>query len=112
MEKSMNNLNVTETYKTISDFYVGMALPEKITVLYARLSQDDKNKNKGDDSDSIVNQKAILCQISRTFEIFQDICLIFVSHIFLLNKTQKPPLVTKWRLIYIFNFIFKNTIFN
>jgi len=37
-----------------------MALPDEITVLYPRLSRDDRDKEKEDDSNSIVNQKKIL----------------------------------------------------
>ena len=39
-----------------------MVLPDWITILYCRLSKDDKKKEKEDDSNSIANQKQILGQ--------------------------------------------------
>ena len=51
-------------YYNILDYKIGMKLPDKITVLYNRLSQDDKNKSRGDDSDSIINQKKMLAKFA------------------------------------------------
>jgi len=44
----------------IPDYEKGMTLPDEITVLYSRLSRDDREKEKEDDSNSIQNQKKIL----------------------------------------------------
>ena len=44
----------------IPDYEKGMTLPDEITVLYSRLSRDDREKEKQDDSNSIRNQKKIL----------------------------------------------------
>ncbi|MCL2083565.1 MAG: DUF4368 domain-containing protein [Oscillospiraceae bacterium] len=60
------SVGIAAPYQSIPDFQPGMSLPDKISVLYARLSNDDKQKNKGknkeDDSDSIVNQKKMLAK--------------------------------------------------
>ena len=48
------------SYQNIMDYKTGTKLPDKITVLYVRLSNEDKDKTKGDDSDSIINQKKML----------------------------------------------------
>jgi hypothetical protein len=47
-------------YHHIPDYKHGMVLPDEVDVLYSRLSKDDKDKEKEDDSNSIVNQKKIL----------------------------------------------------
>ena len=47
-------------YHHIPDFVLGMVLPDELSVLYSRLSKDDKDKEKEDDSNSIVNQKKML----------------------------------------------------
>ena len=44
----------------IPDYVLGMVLPDWVTILYSRLSRDDKDKEKEDDSNSIVNQKKML----------------------------------------------------
>ncbi|MCL2036369.1 MAG: DUF4368 domain-containing protein [Oscillospiraceae bacterium] len=46
----------------ILDYKIGMKLPDKITVLYSRLSRDDKDKDK--ESNSIINQKKMLAQLA------------------------------------------------
>ena len=43
-------------YQHIPDYKAGMVLPDEISVLYLRLSNDDRDKLKQDDSDSIANQ--------------------------------------------------------
>ena len=73
-ENLMNQPNKAEIYQhildyeQIPDFVHGMKLPDKITVLYCRLSKDDYQKNKGrskeDDSNSIANQKQILGKLA------------------------------------------------
>ena len=45
--------------QTIPDYKAGMVLPDEITALYNRLSRDDKDKEKKDDSNSIANPKKI-----------------------------------------------------
>jgi DNA invertase Pin-like site-specific DNA recombinase len=52
-------------YNKIPDYSPDLVLPEYITVLYARLSKDDKAKGKEDDSDSIVNQKLMLAKYAQ-----------------------------------------------
>ena len=47
-------------YHHIPDYVHGMVLPDELTILYSRLSKDDKDKEKEDSSNSIVNQKKIL----------------------------------------------------
>ena len=47
-------------YHHIPDYKHGMILPDELTILYSRLSKDDKDKEKEDDSNSIVNQKKML----------------------------------------------------
>jgi len=47
-------------YHHIPDYKHGMVLPDELTILYSRLSKDDKDKEKEDDSNSIVNQKKML----------------------------------------------------
>ena len=47
-------------YQLIPDYVFGMVLPDIISLLYCRLSRDDRDKEKKDDSNSIVNQKKIL----------------------------------------------------
>jgi len=42
-----------------------MALPDELTLLYSRLSRDDRDKEKEDDSNSIVNQKKILAKYAQ-----------------------------------------------
>jgi DNA invertase Pin-like site-specific DNA recombinase len=49
----------------IPDYHKGQTLPDVLTVLYCRLSRDDKDKEKEDDSNSIVNQKKILGNYAR-----------------------------------------------
>ena len=56
--------NPCATYQNILDYKIGMKLPDKITVLYSRLSRDDKEKAKDDDSNSIVNQKKMLAKFA------------------------------------------------
>ena len=56
--------NPCATYQNILDYKIGMKLPDKITVLYSRLSRDDKEKAKEDDSNSIVNQKKMLAKFA------------------------------------------------
>ncbi|MCL2085361.1 recombinase family protein [Candidatus Saccharibacteria bacterium] len=55
-------------YNSIPDYTATLVLPDFITVLYARLSKDDKqrskDKTKEDDSDSILNQKLILAKFA------------------------------------------------
>jgi len=51
---------VAPYHQQIPDYVHGMVLPDWITVLYCRLSKDDRDKEKEDDSNSIVNQKKIL----------------------------------------------------
>jgi len=46
-------------YQNIPDYKAGMELPDEITVLYSRLSRDDKDRGKEDESNSIVNQKKL-----------------------------------------------------
>ncbi|MCL2082071.1 MAG: DUF4368 domain-containing protein [Oscillospiraceae bacterium] len=52
-------------YNQIPDYTETLVLPETITVLYCRLSNDDKQKEKEDDSDSIANQKLILAKFAQ-----------------------------------------------
>ena len=52
-------------YNQIPDYDESLALPDDITVLYTRLSKDDKEKDKEDDSNSIVNQKKILAKYAQ-----------------------------------------------
>ena len=54
------NGQVAPYHQQIPDYVHGMVLPDWITVLYCRLSKGDKDKEKEDDSDSIVNQKKML----------------------------------------------------
>jgi DNA invertase Pin-like site-specific DNA recombinase len=49
----------------IPDYRKGEPLPDSLTVLYCRLSRDDKDKEKEDDSNSIINQKKILGNYAR-----------------------------------------------
>jgi len=51
---------VAPYHQQIPDYRKGLTLPDSLTVLYCRLSRDDKDKEKEDDSNSIVNQKKIL----------------------------------------------------
>jgi DNA invertase Pin-like site-specific DNA recombinase len=53
-----------EPYHHILDYKIGMDLPDKITVLYNRLSRDDKDKEREDDSNSIINQKKMLAKFA------------------------------------------------
>ena len=57
--------SVVPYHQNIPDYTVGMDLPDEITVLYTRLSRDDKEKEKEDDSNSIVNQKKILARYAQ-----------------------------------------------
>ena len=54
---SAPNAGLVAPYNQIPDYKPGMVLPDIFTILYNRLSKDDKTKGKNDDSDSIVNQK-------------------------------------------------------
>lgn len=60
----MKQLTQDVTYQNILDYKIGMKMPDELTVLYSRLSKDDKEKNKEDDSNSITNQKKMLAKFA------------------------------------------------
>ncbi|MCL2336200.1 MAG: DUF4368 domain-containing protein [Firmicutes bacterium] len=62
---SSTSTGIAAPYQNIPDYKSGMELPDQISVLYARLSKEDKRKeNKEDDSDSIQNQKLMLSKFA------------------------------------------------
>jgi DNA invertase Pin-like site-specific DNA recombinase len=58
-------MGLVAPYNQIQDYVIGMSLTDVITALYVRISRDDKDKMKEDDSDSIVNQKKILAKFAQ-----------------------------------------------
>jgi len=62
----MNQLIKEALYQHIPVYKAGMLLPDLITILYVRLSNEDRDKAKrGDDSNSIVNQKILLTELAK-----------------------------------------------
>ncbi|MDR1000265.1 MAG: DUF4368 domain-containing protein [Clostridiales bacterium] len=61
---SNTSSGIAAPYQHIPDYKAGLDLPDAISVLYTRLSNEDKRKAKEDDSDSIQNQKKILAKFA------------------------------------------------
>jgi DNA invertase Pin-like site-specific DNA recombinase len=99
-----------EPYQQITDYKVGMVLPDEITVLYVRLSNEDRDKcKKEDDSDSIVNQKRILANHTQKLGLHNRI--FFTDDDYTGTNFERPDFQAAWELVKagrVKNFVVKD----